>query len=98
MKMAVMAVAMMALTAAGCANEAADPQESTQVQLSTDCGTVGEQWIATGMDCHESSVPRCPGIGTVLTCCGGANDGTSQFAFCGAGDDGEGTCGSWYNS
>ena len=92
MKMAVIAVAMMALAAAGCANEAADPQESTQVQLSTDCITVLNQWMASA-DCHDSDSESC----SVLTCCGGDNDGTSEFAFCGGEGDEPVTCGSWYH-
>ena len=80
MKMAVMALAMMALAAAGCVTEAADPQESTQTQLSTDCPTVISQWESTG-NCHYEEVgTSC----TVATCCGGDNDGTSMFSICDA--------------
>jgi hypothetical protein len=94
MKMAVIGAAMFALAAAGCANEAADPQESTQTQLSTDCLTVVQQWIATGMDCEDSSTESC----SVATCCGGDNDGTSVFSFCGGEGDEPVTCGSWYHT
>jgi hypothetical protein len=94
MKMAVMAVAVMALAAVGCANEAADPQESMQTQLSTDCNTVINQWMAT-TDCRDSDSgsESC----SAVTCCGGDNDGTSEFVLCGGEGDEPVTCGSWYH-
>ena len=92
MKMAVMALAMMALALAGCVTEAADPQESTQTQLSTDCLTVISQWEASG-NCHYSeSGSSC----SVATCCGGDNDGTSVFVLCTALDGLIASCGSKY--
>ena len=94
MKMAVRAVAMMALAVAGCASEAADPQEGTRTQLSTDCNTVTNQAMST-TDCRESD----PGSAscTAFQCCGGDNDGTSEFVFCGGNGEGPLTCGSWYH-